>query len=100
MNKKPWFDRMKLLFLALPAVLVLAACTVRVYVGPRQWDLNLGPVPTIQPTYTRNPTYTPRPTYTPMPTNTPLPTYTPLATPAVPPLNPEPVTLIPNTKNG
>ena len=72
MKKSLWINRIKVLFL----VLGLSACTVRVHLGPRQWNLNIGPKPTPQPTYTPNPTYTPRPIYTPRPTYTLRPTYT------------------------
>jgi hypothetical protein len=77
MDKRSVPARLKILFL--PVFLIpglLAGCTLRVYTGSGQRELNLGPAPTTQLTYTPYPTYTPRPTYTPLPLYTPRPTYT------------------------
>jgi hypothetical protein len=80
MNKDIWLFRILPLFLGLTLVLALTGCKIRVFIGSRQWMVNIGSTATPRPTYTPNPTHTPRPTYTPMPTYTLRPTYTYLPT--------------------
>ncbi len=70
MKSKHSPQRFAHLCLHLVLMLGLAGCTLHVQAGSREWTLNFGAAPTVQPTYT------PRPTYTPLPSFTPLPTYT------------------------
>lgn len=84
MNIMTSHSRIKMLILAILLIPGIIGCTVKVRIGARERDFNIGPTLMPQATYTPNPTYTPRPTYTPHPTFTPKPTYTPLGILPVP----------------